>query len=225
MATAPQPIPALIDLLFQNATQHALPIGQVAATAKQNAEPQDTVTMANTDPAAAQQAAQAFGEVQVQFQEVALVVQEPLVPLLNPNAANNAAPTANADTVANNAPANPANTGAAPPATAANTANGATAANTLIASAANTGANATNNTAQTAQQQELAQLDQVLQQLGIPASSIPVVQQLAMLLYRFDPQAQQDTRIPPGVQPEPQGEASLCCIVTTLPGFSFTLFL
>jgi hypothetical protein len=40
-----------------------------------------------------------------------------------------------------------------------------------------------------AQQQELAQLDQVLQQLGIDPSSIPLSEQLSMVLYLDDPSA------------------------------------
>jgi hypothetical protein len=172
MATATQPVQALIDLLFQNATFTAPAAAPAANTTRQNAEPQDTVTIANTDPAGSQ-GLQVLAQAQFQIQE-ATVVAEVVNPLqVNANAAGNA-----------NAAADPA---------AANTASAATAAatNTLLAPAANAAntTNAANNTAQAAQQEELAQLDQVLQQLGIPPSSIPVVQQLALLLFRFDPQA------------------------------------
>ena len=80
----------------------------------------------------------------------------------------------------------PANTNAADNANAA-----LAGANDLLAPAADTAAttNAAKDAAQTLQQEELAQLDQVLEQLGIPPSSIPVVQQLALLLFRFESQA------------------------------------
>jgi hypothetical protein len=194
MAIATQPVQALIDLPFQNATLSAPTAAPPANTAKQNAEPQDTVTIANADPGGAQ-AAQVFSEVQVQLQQVDLIVKEVPVPLLNATAANTAAPAppaiaANANPAPQGAAANGANPAVADPAAtnAANTANAAAASN-LAPPAVNTAANAANNTTQDAQQQELAQLAQVLQQLGIPPSSIPVVQQLAMLLFRFDPQA------------------------------------
>lgn len=169
MANAVQPIPALIDSLFQNAAQTAPANGPATGGATQNAAPEDTVTITNGDPAAAPDA-QVVEQAQVQFQEVVLVVNEPAVPLLNAGAANNAASAL----TTNAAAADPV---------------AANAANTLLAPAAGNGANAADNTAQAAQQEELAQLDQVLEQLGIPPSSIPVVEQLALLLYRFDPQA------------------------------------
>jgi hypothetical protein len=177
MATAPQPIPALIVLLFQNATQIAPAAGQAANTAQQNAEPQDTVKLTNNDPAAGE-AAQVLGQVQVQIQEAAVVAEVVTLPQLNANAPGNANPA-----IAVNA--------AAPDPAAANATNAATAtaANNLAAAAANTGAKTANNTAQTVQQEELAHLDKVLGQLGFSPSSIPIVQQLAMFLFRFDPQA------------------------------------
>jgi hypothetical protein len=163
MATATQPVQALIDLLFQNATLTAPAAAPAANTAQQNAEPQDTVTIANADPAVSQ-GEQVLVQAQVQIQE-ATVVADVVNPLqLNANAAANA----------NVAAANPA---------------AANAANTLLAPAAANVANAANNNAQAVQQEELAQLDQVLEQLGIPPSSIPTVQQLALFLFRFDPQA------------------------------------
>jgi hypothetical protein len=165
MATATQPVQALIDLLFQNATLTAPGAAPAANTARQNVEPQDAVTIANADPAGAQ-GEQVLVQAQVQIQEVT-VVADVVNPLqVNANAAGNA-----------NAAAVPA---------AANTANAATAA---AANPAADNAAAASNNAQTAQQEELAQLDQVLEQLGIPPASIPTVQQLAMLLFRFDPQA------------------------------------
>jgi hypothetical protein len=166
MATATQPVQALIDILCQNGTLTAPAASPAANPAQKNAEPQDTVTIANADPAGAQ-AAQILVQAQVQIQE-ATVVADVANPLqVNGNAAGNA------------------NVEAAIPAAAAN---GATA-NTLLAPVAANGADAANNNSQTVQQQELAQLDQVLEQLGIPPSSIPTVQQLALLLFRFDPQA------------------------------------
>jgi hypothetical protein len=155
MATATQPVQALIDLLFRNGTLAAPGAAPAANTAQQNAEPQDTVTIANGGPAGAQ-AAQVLVQTQVQIQE-ATVVAEFANPLQG-----NANPAGNANAAALNA---------------------------LLAPAAANGANAANNNALTVQQQELAQLDQVLEQLGIPPSSIPAVQQLALLLFRFDPQA------------------------------------
>lgn len=172
MATATQPIQALVDLLFQNATQNALATAPPANTAPANAEPQDTVTLTNTDTG--NEVLLAVAQAQVQTQEAAVVND-----VLNVPANNNAANNANAalDPLA---------------ADAANGANAAlAAANDLLAPAANAGANAANNTTQTVQQQELAQLAQVLEQMGIPPSSIPVVQQLAMLLFLSDPQALQ----------------------------------
>jgi hypothetical protein len=51
------------------------------------------------------------------------------------------------------------------------------------------GASSPINASPAAQQQELAQLDQVLQQLGIDPSSIPLSEQLSMVLYLDDPSA------------------------------------
>lgn len=168
MATATEPVQGLINLPFQNATLTAPAAAPATDTAQQNAEPQDIVTIANTDPAAAQ-GEQVLAQAQVQIQE-ATVVADVANPLqVNANAAANA----------NVAAANPAGANAATTA----------AANTLLAPHAANGANAANNNAQAVQQEELAQLDQVLEQLGIPPSSIPTVQQLALLLFRFDPQA------------------------------------
>jgi len=168
MANTVQPVPALIASLLQAATPNTLLTLLATAAAPQNAEPEDTVTIANDNPAGAP-AAPVVEQAQVQLQEVALVINEPAVPLLNAGAANNAAPASTANAAADPAAANAGNNFPAP--------------------AADNGANAANNAAQTAQELELAQLDQVLEQLGIPPSSIPAVEQLAMLAYRFDPQA------------------------------------
>ena len=168
MANTVQPIPALLDTLFQAATPNTLLTPLATAAAAQNAAPEDTVTIENGDPAGAQ-ATQVVEQAQVQLQEVALVPNEPAVPLLNAGAADNAAPALTANAAADPAAAN--------------------AGNNLLAPAANTGANGANNAAETTQQLQLTQLDQVLEQLGIPPSSIPAVEQLALLAYRFDPQA------------------------------------
>jgi hypothetical protein len=72
MATETQPVQALIDLLFQNARFTAPAAAPAANAAQQNAEPQDTVTIANADPAGAQ-AAQVLVQAQVQIQEATLV--------------------------------------------------------------------------------------------------------------------------------------------------------
>jgi len=119
---------------------------------------------------------------------------EPTLPALLPQAQTQDPPAATADTAPNQtagtAPNTSANTGVAIAAANAPNANAAASTANAAANTANpANADATAGESATTPQQQLQQLDQSLQQLGINPQSIPLFNRMAMLLYASDPAA------------------------------------
>jgi hypothetical protein len=189
----------LQETLTENPAQQLLP-----ATASLNPNeaqgtpaPQDTVTLTG-QTAQGQQAGE--NQSQSQFQQAPAFVAQtlfgaagpanqnshppPTLPVVLPAPAQQQAANANSGTLASNAAS-----GTNASAGAAGAANASNAALANSAGSAN-GADLPANAAGTPQQQ-LTQLDQTLQQLGIDPQSIPLFNRMAMLLYANDPAALQ----------------------------------
>jgi len=193
-----QPAAVLLDTPTESLGQPSAPTASVAnpEQAQGGPAPQDTVVLTGKVSET-----QLNGEYNgSQFQQTALyfAAQEIFIGQGGPAAgAPQAPPAAPAQTQAQAAPQTPGAPqenaqAAAPGTTPPNAANpaiaAAIAANTQSSTDPATGADAAGGTATTPQQQ-LQQLDQALQQLGVNPQSISLFNRMAMLLYANDPAA------------------------------------